>query len=74
MTPNLRLLATSNSIGPKSPSAVISLTVLSTTSSLVCWERIFEMLEPQWQKQGATLSHLNACNEFGLPKMKSSQQ
>jgi len=24
------------------------------------------MAEPQWQKQGATLSHKNACKEFGL--------
>ena len=24
------------------------------------------MSEPQWQKQGATLSHNNACKEFGL--------
>ena len=24
------------------------------------------MSEPQWQKQGATLSHKNACKEFGL--------
>jgi hypothetical protein len=29
-------------------------------------KRIFEMLEPQWQKQRATLNHLNACNEFGF--------
>jgi hypothetical protein len=24
------------------------------------------MSEPQWQKQGATLSHKNACKEFSL--------
>ncbi len=24
------------------------------------------MSEPQWQKQGATLSHKNVCKEFGL--------
>lgn len=26
----------------------------------------FKMSESQWKKQGATLSHKNACKEFGL--------